>query len=60
MREIRPYGSEGGVPRQRGIPTPIRLNHLASLDASRVGEVSLFTVHCLLFTFHSALWNDAQ
>jgi hypothetical protein len=24
MREIRPYGSEGGVPRKRGIPTPIR------------------------------------
>ena len=24
MREIRLYGSEGGVPRKRGIPTPIR------------------------------------
>ena len=24
MREIRLYGSEGGVPRQRGIPTPIK------------------------------------
>ena len=23
MRESRPSGSEGGVPRQRGIPTPI-------------------------------------
>ena len=23
MRENRTYGSEGGVPRQRGIPTPI-------------------------------------
>ncbi len=23
MREIRLYGSEGGVPRKRGIPTPI-------------------------------------
>ncbi len=26
MREIRLYGSEGGVPRKRGIPTPINFS----------------------------------
>ena len=29
MRENRPSGSEGGVPRQRGIPTPIESGTVA-------------------------------
>ena len=33
MREIRLYGSEGGVPRKRGIPTPIRRQGVIRNDA---------------------------
>ena len=39
MREIRPYGSEGGVPRKRGIPTPINSRKLwIVLECGRVGR----------------------
>ena len=47
MRESRPSGSEGGVPRQRGIPTPIRIGtiRLMGVDGGRqsFGAAGLFS-----------------
>ncbi len=46
MREIRLYGSEGGVPRKRGIPTPIRRQD-SSATIRRCARLHRTRVLCL-------------
>ncbi len=67
MREIRLYGSEGGVPRKRGIPTPIRkrrkrpvFNNGGTTSVSSAGVMQkarliMIAFFCILSPVHSEI-----